>query len=52
MKTAFYFIYKALFILEIFMFLYFHIPFFFPLWAIALEIDPKKILKFMTSLTV
>ena len=39
MKNAFYFIDKALFILEIFEFLYFHLPHFFSLSAIALEDD-------------
>ena len=39
MKNAFYFIEKALFVLEIFKFLYFHLPLFFSLSAIALEDD-------------
>ena len=30
----------------------FRLPLFFPLSAIALEVDPRKILKFMTSSTV
>ena len=51
MKNAFYFK-KALFVLEIFKFLYFCLPLFFSLSAIALEVDPRKILKFMTSSTV
>ena len=33
-------------------FLYFRLPLFFPLSAIAWEVDPRKILKFMTSSTV
>ena len=41
MKDAFYFILKALFILKIFIFLYFHLPLFFSLSAIALELDPR-----------
>ena len=49
MKTAFYFIYKALFILEIFNFLYFCPSLFFCLSAIALEDDQREILKFMMS---
>ena len=52
MKNVFYFIQKALFVLEIFTFLYFHLPLFFSLSAITVEVDPKKILKFMTSSTV
>ena len=48
-KNVFYFIEKTLFILEIFKFLYFHLPLFFTLSAIALEVDPRKILKFMSS---
>ena len=43
---------KAFFFLEIFKFLYLHLPLFFSLSAIALEVDPRKILKFMTSSTV
>ena len=39
LKDAFYFIEKALFILEIFKFLYFPLPLFFSLSAIALEDD-------------
>ena len=39
MKSAFYFIEKALFILEIFEFLYFHLPLFFSQSAIALVDD-------------
>ena len=34
MKNAFYFIYKALFILEIISFLYFRLPLFFPCRAL------------------
>ena len=51
-KMFFYFILKALFVLEIFKFLYFRLPLFFSLSAIALEVDPRKILKFMMSSTV
>ena len=47
-----YFIEKALFVLEIFKFLYIRLPLFFSLSAIALEVDSRKILKFMTSSTV
>ena len=47
MKNVFYFIEKALFVLEIFKFLYFRFHLFFSLSAIALEVDPRKILKFM-----
>ena len=43
---------KALFVLKIFKFLYFHLPLLFSLSAIALELDPGKILKFMTSSAV
>ena len=49
MKNVFYFIKKALFVLKIINFLYFRIPLFFSLLAIALEVDPRKILKFMMS---
>ena len=35
MKDVFYFIEKALFVLEIFIFLYFHLPLFFSMSAIA-----------------
>ena len=52
MKNVFYFIEKALFVLEIFKFLYFRLPLFFTLSAIALEVDPRKILKFMMPSTV
>ena len=38
MKNVFYFIGKALFVLKIFRFFYFRLPFFFPLSAIALEV--------------
>ena len=41
MKYVFYFIQKALFVLEIFKYLYFHLPLFFSLSAIALELDPR-----------
>ena len=41
MKNAFYFIQKALFVLEIFKFLYFRLPPFFSLSAIALEVDRR-----------
>ena len=40
MNDIFYFIYKALLVLEIFKFLFFHLPLFFSLSAIALELDP------------
>ena len=40
---------KCSFRLEIFKFLYLHLPLFFSLSTIALEIDPRKILKFMES---
>ena len=43
MKNVFYFILNALFIFEIFNFLYFHLPLFFSLSAIALEVDSRKI---------
>ena len=46
MKNVFYFIEKALFVFEI---LYFPLPLFFSLSAFALEVDSRKILKFMTS---
>ena len=52
MKNVFYFIEKALFVLEILKFLQFRLPLFFTLSAIALEVDPRKILKFMISSTV
>ena len=51
MKNIFYFIKKALSVLKIFTYLYFRLPFFFSLSAIALEVDPKKILTFMTLST-
>ena len=41
MKNVFYFIQKALFVLEIFKFFYFHLPFFFSLSPIALEVDAR-----------
>ena len=41
MKNIFYFIQKALSVLEIFRFLYFRLPLFFPLSAIALEVDQR-----------
>ena len=41
MKDVFGFIEKALFVLEIFKFLYFHLSLFFSLSAIALELDPR-----------
>ena len=41
MKNVFYFIQKAPFVLEIFKFLYFHLPLFSPLSAIALEVDRR-----------
>ena len=47
MKNAFHFILKALFVLEIFKFVY-CLPFF-SLSAIGLEDDQRKILKFMMS---
>ena len=37
MKNALYFIEKALFVLELFKFIYFHFPLFFALSAIALK---------------
>ena len=40
-KDVFYFIQKALFVLKIFKFLYFHLPLFFSLSVIAWELDPK-----------
>ena len=43
---------KTFFVLEIFKFLHFRLPLFFSLSAIALEVDPRKILKFMMSSTV
>ena len=49
MKNAFHFIEKALFVFEIFKFLYFRFSYFFSLSAIALEGDPRWILKLMTS---
>ena len=41
MKNVFYFIWKALFVPEIFRFLYSHLSLFFSLSAIALEVDQK-----------
>ena len=41
MKNVFYFIWKARFVLEILKFLYFRLPLFFLLSAIALELDLK-----------
>ena len=52
MTNIFYFILKALFVLEIFEFLYFRLPLFFSLSTIALEVDPRKILKLVMSSTV
>ena len=52
MKNIFYFILKALFILEIFRFLYFGLPLFFSVSTIVLEVDPRKISKFMASSTL
>ena len=52
LQNVFYFIKKALFVLEIFKFLYFCLPLFSSLSAIALEVDPRKILTFMMSSTV
>ena len=46
MKNDFYFMKKALFVLEIIEFLYFHLPLFFSHSAIALEDDWRYILKF------
>ena len=53
MKNVFYFIKKALFVLNIFSkkFCIFVFSSFFSLSAIALEVDPRKILKFMMSST-
>ena len=48
MKNAFYFIKKALFVLEIIKFFCFRRSLFFSLSAIALEDDRRKILNFMT----
>ena len=42
LKNVFYLIEKALLFLKIFKFLYFCLPIFFPLSAIALEVDLKK----------
>ena len=44
--------YKKLFVLEIFKFLDFRLFHFFSLSTIALEVDQRKILKFMMSSTV
>ena len=52
MKNVFYFIKKALSVLEIFKFLYFRLPLIFSLSAFVLEVDPRKILKFMMTSTV
>ena len=52
MKNVFYFILKALFVLEIFKFLYIRLPLFFSLSAIASAVDLRKIFKFMTPSTV
>ena len=41
MKNVFYFLEKALFILEIFRFLYFGLPLFFSQSAIDLEVDQR-----------
>ena len=41
MKNVFYFMAIAFFVLEIFKFLYFHLPLFFSLSVIALEVDPR-----------
>ena len=49
MENVFYFIRKALFVLEIFSFVYFRLPLFFSPSVIALEVDPRKTLKFMSS---
>ena len=46
-----YFIKKPLFILKIFKLLYLRLPLFFSLSAIALEVDVRKILKFMMPST-
>ena len=48
----FFFHLKALFVLEIFKFLYFRLPFFFSLSVIAVEVDLRKVLEFMMSSTV
>ena len=47
MKNLFYFMEKALFVLEIFKFLYIRLPLFSSLSAIALDVDSSKILKFI-----
>ena len=52
MKDDFYFILKALFVIKIFNFLYFHLPLFFSVSDIALKLDPRSVLKFITSSTV
>ena len=52
MKSALYLIQKALFVLEIFKFLYYCLLLFFLLSTIAWEVDPRKILKFMMSSAV
>ena len=49
MKNTFCFIQKALFVLEIFKFLYFRLPLFFALSVIALGDDRRYTLTFMTS---
>ena len=41
MKNVFYFIQKALFVLEIFKFFYFRLPLFFPLSVMALDVDRR-----------
>ena len=46
--TCYFFIKKALFVLEIIKFLDLHLALFFSLSGIALEVDPRKIEKFMT----
>ena len=42
MKNVFYFISKALFVLEILKFFYFRLPSFFPCQLFALEVDLRK----------
>ena len=47
MKDVIYFIQKALFVLSILKVLYIRLPLFFSLLTIALEVDSRKILKFV-----
>ena len=52
MKDVFYFIEIALFILEIFKLFYFDLPLLFSLSVISLELDPRKMSKFIILSTV